>query len=73
MAIARDQIPDIYQALRKVLGPGTITLVIQELSKTTAYRQNRSFHDTLDRLLAHQQNILDGKVRPIRRTPDSGF
>jgi len=68
MAVARIQIADLYQALREPIFDGVagltrqgeetrtnqiMTEILKRATQTTAYKWNKSFRETIDRLTAH--------------------
>lgn len=51
MAIAKNQIEDVYRIIRSYLRSEEMGRLLLELKTTTAYRLNKSFQETIDRLL----------------------
>jgi hypothetical protein len=65
MAVAYDQLDEVLRVLQRRLpgahGDASVDAVIQlleDLSRTKAYRRNASFRVTIDRLLSHARNAL---------------
>ncbi len=50
MAVARNQIDEIHTAIVRWMRPVYIPWFLVELTQTVAYKKNKSFHDTIDRL-----------------------
>lgn len=50
MAVAHAQINELYETLRAYLGHEEMKLLLGDLTETVAYRRNKSFRETIDRL-----------------------
>lgn len=59
MAVALRQIRELYEILVSYVGNENIHGVLADLSKTEAYQANKSFHETIDRLVLYSQNRLE--------------
>lgn len=56
MSVARSQIDEVLEVLERYV-PYQVTNLLTELAATEAYKKNRSYRETIDRLL---QRLAEG-------------
>ena len=63
MSVAKGQIAEIYKVIRKYAGMVESEILLLDLTKTEAYRRNKSFHDTVDRLYTYHHFLMGKKEK----------
>lgn len=56
MAVAKSQVEELFLVVAQHVPRSSIWPLLRDLARTEAYRRNRSFRDTVDRLTAYERH-----------------
>jgi hypothetical protein len=54
VAVAKAQLPELIKVLRQELSDVQLYKILKRMKNTRAYDRNKSFKDTIDRMMAHE-------------------
>jgi hypothetical protein len=61
MAVAKNQIEEVLDVVRRHVDDEALMRILMGLARTVAFKKNRSFCDTIERLVAAQRAKRDAE------------